>query len=154
MGKMALIHRALYGGKAAGRDCRNYLRTCMQYLNFTSCPADPDVWMRPAMKADGSSYYKYLLYVDDALAIGEKAEHVLRHELGKEFDLRESSIGPPSIYLGGNVRKVELDNGVKAWSFSSSKYVQAAVKNVEKYLEGSERWKLPGRANTPIRTSY
>jgi hypothetical protein len=27
-GKVALIHRALYGGKSAGRDFRNLLRSC------------------------------------------------------------------------------------------------------------------------------
>ena len=54
VGKVALMHRALYGGKAAGRDYRNHLRSCMQHLNFTSCPADPDVWMSPAIKADVS----------------------------------------------------------------------------------------------------
>ena len=127
----------------------------MKFLNFSPCPADPDVWMRPAMKADGSTYYEYiLLYVDDALAISERAEHVLRHELGRYFELKEASIGPPKLYLGGTVRKVQLDNGVEAWAFSSSKYVQAAIENVKRYIEGSKRWKLPGRANTPIRTSY
>ena len=55
VGKIALIQRALYGGKSAGKDFRNHLRSCMQHLSFESCPADPDVWMRPAMKADGSS---------------------------------------------------------------------------------------------------
>jgi hypothetical protein len=43
LGKSALIHRALYGGKSAGRDFRNHLRSCMRHLNFISCPADPDV---------------------------------------------------------------------------------------------------------------
>ena len=72
----------------------------MHHLNFIPCPADPDVWMRPASKADGSSYYEYiLLYVDDALCISENAEDVLRNELGKYFDLKENSIGPPKLYL-------------------------------------------------------
>ena len=58
--------------------------------------------MRPAMKADGTSYYEYiLLYIDDALAIGERAEHLLRNELGKYFELKKSSVGPPKLYLGG-----------------------------------------------------
>ena len=48
VGRVALIHRALYGGKSAGKDFRNYLRSCMRHLDFISCPADPDVWMRPA----------------------------------------------------------------------------------------------------------
>ena len=78
----------------------------------------------------------------------------MRHKLGKYFNMKESSIGLPHIYLGGTVRKVQLDNGVNAWAFSSSKYVQAAVKNVENHLNRSERWSLPLKANTPLRTLY
>ena len=47
VGKAAIMHRAVYGGKTSGRDFRNHLRSCMEFINFTSCPADPDVWMRP-----------------------------------------------------------------------------------------------------------
>ena len=155
VGRTALIHRALYGGKTAGRDFRNHLRSCMRHLSFKSCPADPDVWMRPAKKSDGTEYYEYvLLYVDDALVISENAEEVLRNEIGKYFEIKEKSIGPPKIYLGGHVRKVDLDNGAEAWAFSSSQYVQAAVKNVETYLETLDNWKLPSKAETPIQTSY
>ena len=65
VGKKALILRALYGGKSAGRDFRNHLRECMSHLGFKPCLADPDVWMRSATKSDGSSYWEYvLLYVD------------------------------------------------------------------------------------------
>jgi hypothetical protein len=54
------------------------------------------------------------------------------------------------------VRKVQLDNGVKCWSFSSSQYVQAAVKNVEDYLERLQnpQWQLLKKAETPMQTSY
>ena len=108
MGKVALIHRALYGGKSAGKDFRNHLRSCMRHLDFVSCPADPDVWMRPAKRSDGSDYYEYiLLYTDDALVLSENAEKVLRNDVGRYFTLlKEESIGPPKIYLGGSVRKV------------------------------------------------
>ena len=58
VGRVALIHRALYGGKSAGADFRNHLRSCMRHLDFVSCPADPDVCMRPAIRADGSEYYE------------------------------------------------------------------------------------------------
>ena len=51
-GKVSLIHRALYGGKTAGKDFRNHLRSCMRHLDFVSCLADPDVWMRTAVKSD------------------------------------------------------------------------------------------------------
>ena len=154
VGKKALIHRALYGGKAAGRDFRNHLRSCMHHLGFTPCLADPDVWMRPAKHTDGSECYEYiLLYVDDALAVGVNAEKMLRREIGQYFEMKEESIGPPKIYLGGRMREVVLENGVKAWGISSSQYVQSAVKNVESYLETIGQ-KLPGKADTPIQTSY
>ena len=75
VGRVALIHRALYGGKSAGKDFRNHLRSCMRHLDFVSCPADPDVWMRPAKHSDKTDYYEYiLLYTDDALVIGENAK--------------------------------------------------------------------------------
>lgn len=157
VGKVAIMHRAVYGGKTSGRDFRNHLRSCMHFLNFKSCPADPDVWMRPAIRSDGSKCYDYvLLYVDDALVVSDNAESILRNELGRYFELKEESIGPPSQYLGGKVRKVQLVNGVWAWAFSSSQYVQAAVKNVEEYVakEENKRWKLPVKAETPTRTTY
>ena len=154
VGRIALIRRALYGGKSAGRDFRNHLRACMSHLGFESCKADPDVWMRPAVKADGSEYYEYvLLYVDDALCISERAEHVLREEIGKYFPFKEDSIGAPTQYLGGKMRMVQMANGVKAWAFSSSQYVQAAVKNVEEYLT-KQGMKLPARAETPLSSEY
>ena len=34
VGKRALFVRAIYGGKIAGRDFRNYLRSCMSFLDF------------------------------------------------------------------------------------------------------------------------
>jgi hypothetical protein len=157
VGKVALIHRALYGGKSAGKDFRNHLRSCMRHLNFASCPADPDVWMRPATHSDGSEYYEYiLLYTDDALVVSQHAENVLRNDLGRYFELKEESIGPPKIYLGGGVRKVELNNGVKCWAFSSSQYVRAAVKNVTTYAstQSEARWQIPTRAETPLQTTY
>ena len=78
VGKVALIHRALYGGKAAGRDFRNHLRSCMRHLDFSPCLADLDVWMRPAKKSNGQDYYEYvLLYTDNALVVAEDTERIL-----------------------------------------------------------------------------
>ena len=84
VGKVALIRRALYGGKSAGSDFRNHLRECMFHLGFASCLADPDVWMREAQKSDGTAFWDYvLLYVDDALVISENAKHILENDIGK-----------------------------------------------------------------------
>lgn len=87
------------------------------------------------------------------LVISESGECILRKGIGKYLELKESSIGPPNIYLGGKLRKVTLENGVQAWGFGSSKYVQEAVRNVERYLERNSIT-LPTRADTPIQTSY
>jgi hypothetical protein len=94
--KTALIWRALYGGKSAGRDFRNHLRVCMRHLDFKSCPADPDMWMQAAKQPDGSNHYEYiLLYTSDALVVSCNPEVILRKELGRYFELKEESIGYP-----------------------------------------------------------
>ena len=83
VGQVALIHRALYSGKSTGRDFWNHLRGWMWHIGFKLCPADPDVWMRPAKHSDGREYYEYvLLYTDDTMVISENAESVLRMNLG------------------------------------------------------------------------
>jgi hypothetical protein len=118
--------------------------------------ADPDIWTRPAVKSDGTEYYEYmLLYTDDALVISDFGERFLRTELGSYFELKEESIGPPDIYLGGGkMRKFVLRNNAEAWSFNSSQYVrQSAVTNVEVYL-AKQSLKLPTRANTPLAPNY
>ena len=153
-GKRAKIVRALYGGKSSGRDFRNHLRSCMTHLGFTSCKADPDVWLRSATKSDGSQYYQYaLLYVDDVLVVAEDAENIIRSEIGNYFSVKEESIGIPEVYLGGKVSEVVLNNGVRAFTFSSSKYVQNAVANVESYLR-KKGLKLPSKASTPLSAGY
>ena len=108
-------------------------------------------------QSDGREYYEYvLLYTDNTMVISENAESVLRNDLGKYFELKEESIRPPKLYLGGHVSKVELDNGFKCWSFSSSQYVQTAMKNVETHVVkvNDARWKLPAKADTPLKASY
>ena len=109
MDKNTLEKRALCGGKAAGRDLRNHLRSFVKFLGFESCLADPDVWMRPAVKANGQEYCEcVLLHTDDCLCISDNAENILRTEMGKYFSIKEESIGPPKLHLGGHLRKVYL----------------------------------------------
>ena len=66
VGKVAIMHRAVYGGKTSGRDFRNHLRSCMEFINFTSCPADPDVWMRPDMIYIKTQVFRLLRYYSPA----------------------------------------------------------------------------------------
>jgi hypothetical protein len=67
--------------------------------------------------------------------------------------LEEDSIGVADFYLSGKMKKVTLDNGVEAWTFSSSQYVKEAVDNVESCLK--ERGdKHVNRAKSPFTSNY
>ncbi len=125
----------------------------MGHLGFFSSRADPDVWLRLSKRSTGEEYCEYVLLYLDELVISESAEKVLRNEIGQHFVLRDESIGPPSQYLGGKLRLVTLDNGVKAWAFGSCQYVQSAVKNVEEHLAKIGE-KLPYKAPTPLSSGY
>ena len=85
--------------------------------------------------------------------ISDNADKVLRKEIGYYFDLKEESIGKPKIYLGGQVRDVEMPNGQQCWAFGSAQYVKAAVTNVEEYLSKIGQ-SLPARAKTPLSANY
>ena len=88
--------------------------------------------MRAATNPYGVEYYEYvLLYVDDCLVISHKPEAILREEIGRYFTLKEASIGSPLQYLGGNLHQVTMANSQKCWAFGLTKYVRAAVENVE-----------------------
>ena len=142
-GKYAIITRALYGFKSAGSSFNRHLADCMRNMGYTPCKADLDLWMKPSVRPDdGFKYYSYILfYVDNCLAIDHDAKTRLL-KVGKFFQMKPGSIADPDIYLGAKLKKVTLDNQVTAWSFSSSKYVQEAVKNVENYIKE----KMDGRS--------
>jgi len=155
-GRKALIVRALYGLKSAAASFGNHIADCMRSLGYTSCKADADLWYKPMVRpSDGLRYYAYiLLYVDDCLCIHHDPEGALR-ELDKYFQMKPGSIGDPDIYLGGKLRRTQLENGVHAWAMSASKYVQESVKNVETYLgKHFGGRKLPRRARAPWPNDY
>ena len=126
----------------------------MNHIGFTSCKGDPDVWMRAAQKDNGDDYWEYVcLYTDDALVISHDPEPIIRYQIGKYWRVKEDSIGPPDIYLGNKVTKLELSSGQQCWSFSSSQYVKAAVNNVQQYLT-QRGLSLPKRASSPLTPGY
>lgn len=130
----------------------------MQSLEFTSYKADLDVWIHKAVREDGTPYWEYiLLYTEDILVICDKPIDVLE-EIGRHFKLKNKSIGPPKIYLEGNLTKRELEgnNGgqIKAWGFSSSQYVQSVVNNVVKCLKEVKEMSLPNSMDQPIKREY
>ena len=92
----------------------------MKHLGFESCLTDTNVCMCVSICADGTKYYEYvILYNENCLVISNKAEDILQKEIGQYFELKEESIFPPSLYLGGKIGQVVLENGVKVWAFGS-----------------------------------
>jgi hypothetical protein len=102
----------------------------MHHLGWTSCIADPDVWLKPETRPiDGHKYYAYcLLYVDDILVVHHDAMSSL-NEIDHFFKTKEGLMRDPEYYLGAKLRQFTLPNGVLCWTMSSSKYIQATVPN-------------------------
>jgi hypothetical protein len=51
----------------------------MEHLGFTSCKADPDVWLRENTEHTGAMFHEYMLiYTNDILAIGKDPKEILR----------------------------------------------------------------------------
>ncbi len=136
-GRRAIIVRALYGLKSSGAAYRNHLASYLRELNFISCLADPDVWMRTSRRQDGSPYYEYLLvYVDDLLALSEQPQAIM-NDVNSSFHLKPESVGPPDLYLVAKLRNLTLPNGVTSWCNSSHRSVQEAISNTDKYIQES-----------------
>ena len=155
-GKVAWIRRTLYGGNMAGHDYWVHMRACMKEIGFTSCQGDPDVWMRLLKKDNDTDVWEYfLLYTGNYLVISPKdwREKILSNKMHPKSTLKEESIGPTDIHLGGKLKELTLENRIKTWLFSSSQYVQAAVQNIEKYLKENVK-KSPPCAEIPLGSNY
>lgn len=99
-GQPFIIAKALYGLKSSGAAFRAFLAETLDNIGFKSTEADPDVWIRPAIKADGQEYYEYMLvYVDDILCISDNAMEMMALVV-KDFKFKKDEVRPPEIYLG------------------------------------------------------
>ncbi len=128
-GRSAIIVHALYGLKSAGAVIRAHLVSFMHQMGYTSCKADPDLWLKAVTRPeDNVCYYAYILcYVDDILCIHHGPMSVM-NELNGYLPLKPSSVGDPDIYLGAKLKQTRLPNGVMVWRLSPSKYVVQADK--------------------------
>ena len=69
--------------------------------------------MNPMVRTDdGCNYYTYvLIYVDDVIVMHHDEESFIRR-IDRYFKLNPSLIGDSDIYLGANLKKTILENGV------------------------------------------
>jgi hypothetical protein len=95
-GRQVIIVRALYGLKSSGARWCNHMANKLCDGGYESCKADPDVWMKPGTKRDGTKYWSYVLcYVDDILVIDENPRETMKY-LQSRYMLKE---GMPGHYL-------------------------------------------------------
>ena len=151
-GSIMFMRKVLYGLKSSGAAIRAHLAETWHDIGFRPTRADPDVWRRPAKKADGEEYYEYILcYVDDLLAISEDAMKVLQG-IQTVFKFKDDKIVRPEVYLGAQLDTMTVD-GFDGWTMSSEKYVKAAIDNVEEVL-GRTNQRLPTKCGTPLKSGY
>ena len=130
-GKVMIVTRALYGLKSSGASFRAFLATRLDEIGFVPSEADPDVWLRQAVKPDGEHYYEYVLcYVDDIMSILYEPSRALK-QIQEKFKLKKDKMSPPEIYLGGNITK-QIINDHEAWTLCSRNYVKAAIDTITK----------------------
>jgi len=134
-GKVMIIKKALYGLKSSGAAWRAHMAQTLRDLGFKSTLGDPDVWIREAMKPNGFKYYEMILiYVDDILHLSHQP-NVVMDAIGKIYRIKEGSLGPPTRYLGADVRRFQMVDSTEYWAMTSETYVINAVKNLEETLD-------------------
>jgi hypothetical protein len=131
----------------------------MNDAGFKPCLADPDVWMRPAVKKNGDECYDYvLIYVDDLLVCSVDP-YAIMETLSKVYRLKEDPKTKkkwdlPTQYLGANMGQYSVDESSKrCWYMSVDNYVATTVKNVEKELAKNQE-KLSSKADCVISPAY
>ena len=152
-GKVMIVVRALYGLKSSGASFRSMLANTLWNLSYRPTYADPDVWLKPATKANGFKYYEMVLtYVDDVISISEHPMRVV-DGIKSVFKLKGDKAEVPDMYLGGSIARATTAAETECWTLSSEKYVKTAVANVEEVLAKSGL-RLPSKCNTPFVTGY
>ena len=108
-GQPMIIRKALYGLKSTGTVFMAHLAESLHDISFKPTKADPDVWIRPAVKPDTTEYYKYIMcYVDDILSISHVAKSILQSLQG-QFKLKGNKIEPPDMYLATQLGTMQVE---------------------------------------------
>ena len=147
-----IVRKALYGLKSAGAAFRSLLADTLVDKGYRPTQADPDVWLRLAVKTDGFEYYEMVLcqHVDDILSISDDPKSTLQ-SLTDIFKLKDYKIEEREMHLlGAQLGKMTID-GFESWTMSAEKYVLASVKNVEESL-AKRGLRLPSKCYTPLAT--
>jgi hypothetical protein len=102
---------ALYGLKSSGAAFRSKLAGVLHDLGHRPTYADPDVWLKAAVKPCGFEHYKMVLcYVDDVMVISHKPQGTI-DGTQSVFKLKGDKAGPPDMHLGVALEKKKNAQG-------------------------------------------
>jgi hypothetical protein len=156
-GRPVLIVRALYGLRSSGKAWRDHMAATLRDFGYTSCRADPDVWMRAKTKPDGSQYWSYIMVYTDDLLVVDHEPQVIMDYMASRYTLKPGSVMEPDSYLGSQISKFRIDGAEDPdkprWAMSSELYVKQAVADVETELNKVDKY-LPKRVTTPVAQGY
>ena len=152
-GQIMLVVRALYGLKSSGAAFRAFLAETLYDLGMAPSRADPDVWMRPAIKADGFKCYECALcHVDDVLCVSDNPMQLMGR-IQKNFKLKNDAIIEPDRYLGATITQMKNAENQNVWAMSSDEHCRTAVDNVESALAG-KGLRLPSKCIKPLMANH
>ena len=87
------------------------------------------------MRPNGTIYYTYILiYTDDILIVSHDPTTYMT-QLEQAYYVKKESIGPPTQYLGQQIKKVNDRSGNPAWASSCNTYVEEALKVIEAHMK-------------------
>jgi hypothetical protein len=156
-GRPVLIVYAIYGLKSSGARWRDHMAATLREAGYVGSKADPDVWMRPAMKNCGMKYWEYVLvYTDDILCISEFPKRTMDF-LESKYTIKTGTVKEPETDLGARILKWRIDGAddpdKTRWEMSSEYYVKAAIIDVETELENVGN-SLPTKVSTSLTAGY
>ena len=72
----------------------------MRDMGFTLCKVDVELWLRAALKPNGTKDYKYVLvYVDGILCVSYNPEAVMK-TIGFLYEIKNGDVSEPCLYFG------------------------------------------------------
>lgn len=90
-GITAVIIRSLYRLMISGTAWSARLKNNLKEIMFKASYTDPNIWSKPDIKSDGTSYYTYYqVYVDDILIVSENPKQFM-DQLDEMFQLKDGS---------------------------------------------------------------
>ena len=120
-GSVMLVKRALHGLKLSGAAFRSHLVKTVWDLGHQPTKANPDVWLKPAVKASGFKCDEMVLcYVDDAIAMSEHPMQTIKG-IKATFKLKGDEVEALEMCLGGDIKQVDTGSDAKCWTLSLEK---------------------------------